>query len=988
MANKYKKGGTAIGFKNVGGGLQIGERRLTEQRKRETDAIRLAKEQAKEASNINIAGLSSKAKFEEGVLAVTHKLRGEQRAHERGAWEKHYETQIAKLEGEAKELGKRAQEAKELAPQLGKNLGKLAQGTLNFADRLKGEAEWKSLKASGFLDEWRDGFVNTHYNLNHDITKDVIELSKLDPAGANALQKNTIQVSSYWAQQKLLAWVKDNKDSIRSDILENFEKARGDILPGQGPLKAGLLTDKTKDYKYQEHNAIEVMDAGARALLRRFGIDEGSATGIEIIDELNKWGAQDKNKLYLGRKVTETKTDITELGDLYLAAVKNNRPKEEQELLFNNLVARYHNGYFQNESGRINDPTKGERYNWGDASIEAAKEIIDRRIEKLTTPEAVWQLFEGYKVPGSKELLTEKHLKRFNEEVIPHWMSKKNKLDDDAGKLQDAKGVGLKKSIQSQLDEIDGPLNIQQRVKLNKEIEGFDTTDKRKKEALALLDYDSSDYDDHGNWVNFLEAIESSDEKTWMGIYSRLSPQLKERAQDNLKVFTDLKQALPSVIIGSGQNKKVLVGYEAFLHKNHQHIKTKDKGKSYLGSNLSDTGNALNYMYNDKVLDIFTSSADSGVSSAVRLEKAYKLVNADLDKGVEAEVSIDPDTKEKTYLPMGRKNWDGLDPNHWANFITPTGGIAGVTVKANEYYNLNQVDKNEAYKQDKQNLEAFDDIKIIPENNQKPIPYKKGTIKNGLSEGYINLESVMQSSRLIPSNDWLMLKNQAEIFAANGKRGPLDQPGYSSDFSLKTQPWYPLLIEVSEVTGKSPTFLVNEELKRRGAKVGFIEDGLDAAYLNNDGKPVKERNVWGYNIYNSIKSQGLLPLSRDVQLYTQGLNPEEIFSEKSGVTITQTDQGIVFSNPKGAIENGYVGAGSPITIDQAKSLFLIDQDVDEGDLSSDRTPDKGWVNTFTYDPSTDQRVINHLKDVQKRKEKLRRSIADSYKYANPGQYLF
>ena len=49
MSNKYKKGGTAIGFKSAGSGLQIGERRLTEQRKREIDAIRLAKEQAKES---------------------------------------------------------------------------------------------------------------------------------------------------------------------------------------------------------------------------------------------------------------------------------------------------------------------------------------------------------------------------------------------------------------------------------------------------------------------------------------------------------------------------------------------------------------------------------------------------------------------------------------------------------------------------------------------------------------------------------------------------------------------------------------------------------------------------------------------------------------------------------------------------------------------------------------------------------------------------
>ena len=61
----------------------------------------------------------------------------------------------------------------------------------------------------------------------------------------------------------------------------------------------------------------------------------------------------------------------------------------------------------------------------------------------------------------------------------------------------------------------------------------------------------------------------------------------------------------------------------------------------------------------------------------------------------------------------------------------------------------------------------------------------------------------------------------------------------------------------------------------------------------------------------------------------------------------------------------------PLNWAQAQSLNLVDRDADEGDLPSDRTPDKGWVNTFTYDPSTDQRVIRHLAEIQKRKDKAR-----------------
>ena len=974
MVNKYKKGGTAIGFKSAGSGLQIGERRLTEQRKREIDAIKLAKEQAKEASNIQIAGASNAAKFEEGVLAVKHKLRGEQRAHERGAWEKHYETQIAKLEGEAAELGKRAQEAKELAPMLGKNLGKLAQGTLNFADRLKGEAEWKALKASGYLDEFRDGIVNQNYNIAKNATTDVFELSKLDPAGANALQKNTIQVSSYWAQQKLLAWVKDNKDSIRSDILENFEKSRGDVLPGQGPLAAGLLTDKSKDYQYQEHNAIEVMDAGARALLRRFGIPEGSATGIEIIDELNNWGAQDKNKLYLGRKVTETKTDITELGDLYLAAVKNNRPKAEQELLFNNMVLRYHNGYFQNDSGRINDPTKGERYSLGDASIEAAKEIVDRRIEKLQTPDAVWQLFEGYKVPGSKELLTEKHLKRFNEEVIPHWVAKRNKIKDDEGKLQDAKGVGLIKSVENQLAEIDGPLTIQQRVKLNKEIEGFDTTDKRKKEALEKLGYQSSDYDDHGNWVNFLEAIETSDEKTWMTIYSRLSPQLKERAQDNLKLLKDLAEALPP---SQGSDGKVRSGIEAYIYNNFDKFQTRDKGKSYLGSKLSGTGKAANFHYNKLVMNEFESTAGSGAPASVRLTNAYKVVDADLAKGV--EVQIDNDPKSPTfgkYIPMDGKGWSGRDPNHWANFITPSGGIAGVTVKSNNYYNMGDVDTSNAERQDGIiKINSFKDINSNPGtkkvlDQEVVIPFKPGTIKTSIAEGYTTTDEILASSRFMSVSERVNLVATVDNMAEFGHEGPGFKTRYTTDKkAIYSTPYMSRVVELGKELDLSPMTILNKVIALQGGENFLSEDGFDVANLKNDNKPITEpRNVFGYNAFNAAKAQNILLTNENIRLFKDlGLGKEEVFQNTTGITWEQTPIGFSFSDAKGFIEQGGVSVGFDLTLEMAQSLGLADRDIDTGDLPTGQ----GMTNEYTFDADAYMiPILKRKKEARKRREDI------------------
>jgi len=1006
---RYKPAGTAIGFKGGGSGLQIGQTRLSEQRKRETDAIRLAKEQAKEVSNINIGGLSDAAKFEEGVLSVKHKLRGEQRKHERGAWEKHYETQIAKLEGEAKELGKRAKEAKELAPKLGKNLGKLAQGTLNFADRLKGEAEWKALKASGFLEAWRNGTADNNYNIVKGGTdsKEFYELQKHDPKAAAILQKNTAILSSYWAQQQLLAWVKDNKDLIKADIVENFTKARGDVLPGQTSIASGLLTDESKDYKYQEHNSIEVMDAGARALLRRFGIAEGSATGSEIIDQISNWGAQDKSKLYLGRKATETKTDIKKLGDLYTTAVKNNRPLEERNLLFTNLVSRFQNGYFQNESGRINDPTKGERFNWGDASIEAAKKIVELRGDKITSAEDIFDLFEGYTVPNSKELLTVKHLNRFRDEVIPHWVTFSNKKDEDKAKLKEAQGLTLVKSITNQLDGVDGDIPIELRVKLNKEIEGFDTNEKRKKEALKLLGYQGADYNSHGKWTHFLTAIQDGDEQTWMQVYSTLPTNLKERAQGNLKLLKDLAEALPP----SSHGEKVHSGIEAFIHNNLAKFKRQDKGKNYIGTELSETGKAALHRYSTLVMDEFERTAGSGVPPAVRLFNAYEKVDKDLEKGV--EVKIDTDSESPTlskYVPVDGNGWAGRDPNHWANFVTPSGGIPGVFVKSNHYYNLGDFDTTQAEQEDGLiKINSFQDINSNPGfvkalhaglDDKKPIPFKPGTIKTGIAEGYTTADKVLASARFMSLSERVNLDARLDN-AAEFNQGEIEWPGFKTrrgpdkkDTNPKSPtfgkfipgdkiyatPYMARVIELGKVLDKSPMTILNRVLALQGSKHRISEDGFDVANLKNDNKPITNlRNVFGYNAFNAGKAQNILLTNENIRLFKDlGLGKEEVFQNTTGITWQPTPTGFEFSDAKGFIEQGGVSVGFDLTLEMAQSLGLADRDidaygeytdtagnvvrVDEGDLPTGQ----GMTNEYTFDAG------EYMKPILKRKQEARK----------------
>ncbi len=1006
---RFKPSGTARGFKGVGSGLQIGERRLTEQRQREIDAIALSKEQAKEASNIHIAGLTDATKFEEGILTVKQKLEANARQTRYDAIKKHAETDVKRLEGEAKELKKTSDAYAKLAPKFAQNLGKLASGSLMFADRLAGEAQWKELNAKGFLNEWRDNTVNNNYNIAQKGTEGTIELSKEDPAAANELQKQTVILSSYWAQQKLLAWVKDNKESIRNDIIANFQKARGNNIISPDGTDTGLK-DNSGVYSYQEHNAIDVMDAGARALLRRFGIKEGSATGVDIINEVTNWGAVDTDSFYKTRKVTETQTRLEDLTSLWVAARKNNAPLEHQNLLFNNIVLAYHNGYFKGKTNRINDPTKGERFNLGDSSIEAAKLIVERNLENLDTDADVRTLFEGYLIPGGKELFIVKHERRFEDEVIEHFVTIKNKDEEDKTKLQKANGVVLVNSIREKANAArasETGITLQNRIEWTKEILASRTTEGMKKKALEEFNFNKSDYKDLGLWNNFMIAVNAGDEKEWMKIYGDLPASLKKRAEQKIELIKIIHESTSAVTNKQGTT---LTGMEAFIYNNRSFFESKDKGTNKAGKVLDRTGERALDFYNQTIIDELTKIQHLPMSSAEKMALARKNTDDLFNDRVQVNADGFP-------VSGDGKSWKGytvIQQTNPFNYRLPSDGKAGEYTPSTVYINFEDGDANKNVAQTailKKN--SWEDINTAVEesnDNTGPIPFKDGTLVTGIENGYISIDEAIRSPRFMSPKDWVDLNTyignlNAKKFRdgdpyfntnnaiVNGKPGfeigtvkvgssTYTGPISVSSYDITEQSWWPRLVEIRIASGSGSGSLteieiLNKEILRRGGEVLLTPNGLDASKIQNNGKPVKPRDAFGVTQFNAFKAQGHLPKTKNVQLFTQGLDVDQIFSETTGVTWEVTDKGITFSNPKGAIENDLVSVKYPITWKQLQSLNLVDRDANEEDLPENRTTETGWVNPYTYDPSTDQDVIKHIAEINKRKAAARKKFFDN-----------
>ena len=182
--------------------------------------------------------------------------------------------------------------------------GELAMGSLQLADQLKGMAEWDKAHQDGTLDKWTDRQVNQNYNISKNAENDG-EKYNLDPEEANANLDRTVRFSSRYAQNKFVDWVKENKEALRQDVKENWEKARG---------------DKGQDsFEYGEASAITAMDLGARALLRDLGIGEGTKAGKEIIEQFRLWGSLDQEGYYKARKVEETTARIDDIYTEYKA---------------------------------------------------------------------------------------------------------------------------------------------------------------------------------------------------------------------------------------------------------------------------------------------------------------------------------------------------------------------------------------------------------------------------------------------------------------------------------------------------------------------------------------------------------------------------------------------------------------------------------------------------------------------------------------------
>ena len=890
---KYRSAATGGRFKQRGQGLRVAEDRIREQRKTEIDAITLAKYQHQEASGNYISGIADAQRFEMGVLEEKQKLENKVREHKYNALVKKADTDVKRLEDEAKAKKKTADWWADFAPKFAQNLGKLAKGGLEFADAYRGQKQWEALKASGILDEITDQKEAVNSKLFSNITKDG---HTGDPDESNTLHDRTFKISTHWASKRLAKWYKENKQLVRSDTIAAFEASGGE---------------------YGEDNAIEVQKFNAHQLLTQLGISPTSQGGKEILEEAIKIGSEDRKTFSEVRKVGETENDIR----LQITTLKSLDIKSEDfKTNFHELVNLHKNGYFKTDSG-ISTPYDNPR-SIADGLELAYKSYIDANLDNMSDSDLLRLL--SLDIPdtgtGEKSSFENKHPLRA-EDIREYYLQKKTKQLDDLNNQREAKGLTRFNEIKADYDNEVWLLddNGQRLPNLNKDKElelreawniktinliasDKNLTDKSRSLAYTLVGFDIKNHDIAVDYSLIQADLFAGNTEDAFKRYSALSSEDKNKMASLISIFKDLED---NVIISGKKGAQGLFKFNKELILSGQQIESIIKGK------------------------VLTTSGEEKLAEMNRVifEKYEFFLNELGGPGNEQNAA-------QAAVDWMNKEWkDGeTDKNHW---LYRTGGDKGSgyefeTVKNNLKHRTEVLNKITEIK--KLRAESKNGIVPVDAASLGMVMQKYPNAANlilDFEEGD-TLWALLYKEEVVSTKDLEKLANQ--IKNAQNLNLKYREGKYLVDFDIpdNIHEWYK---HYKDDKGNKPTlnYVINKVLEQRHEKFGdefplvqISADDKDLIQLiKNDKRGYNPINAYGIEKYqDGIAITGKIPQKKYIRQYIEGeLDIMQLFAEHTGIGLTQNidSNGVMtytFSgknDSKNYLENGGLDMPSNMT---------------------------------------------------------------------------
>tara|TARA_R100001082_G_scaffold98186_1_gene66342 strand:- start:1485 stop:4304 length:2820 start_codon:yes stop_codon:yes gene_type:complete len=867
---RFKGAATSSAFKSIGASLQASRGELEKKTRRDVETLKLAKLQRAELDKISIGDLTDNARSEEYMLKEKQNLEQKARQTRYEAVVKHAATDVARLEGEAKEAEKYAKHWKDLAPKMAKAAGKFAQGAYQLQDTVRGIAEFQKFENSEDYKKLIDLKAENHLGLVYDAEKDQWILSNEgDADGANALQQRTINLSTHFARRKFVNWVKQNKQLLIADVQENIKAAGG---------------------TYDVDSAIPFMELGGLAILDQLGVSRTSRAGKQILNQFRTWGGLDKVKFYESNRVADTTKNIETLTETFRSTFADpEATQKEKATAFNNLVLAHKNGWFKTEYGKVLNPNNGGGMysNTGDAGIAVMKHLIDTDTEGRITTKNAYEHLAGFGIPGTtyewttdqevdvdpmpKETWSTKHRTRFDEEIAPYLVKAIKDRESKKNDKREADGIVFNMTFDKSVEEkiSDGILSIPEAASLFKEVESADISDKQKKEAFNKINYFPTDYNNSGNLRNVLEHLRSGNIDEAMKIINAsgatgLSARDKNFLRREVKVFQDLHKAQD----GFGGNN----GLEAILKEQLADFRELEKNRSRLNptGKLDTSGEVAAQLAQGMIYDKFVASGVytdlEGDEKRSTLSVSERLNNA---KNEVAQLRKDA----KEVKEDGKGGWVAVDGSQ----LDPTNPFHYYrTEKKGEYngavfYPFVGVDSDQQSAAAVEKQISLQEAKTDWMAKTSLIPLKPETIGTLLEHKVVSLKELLESPRVV-SPDLLALVGQGAVDLKEGRYTVI--PNLPNINYLVNSP-YSINREGKRLSSSE---LTNAILKYQGYEVLLPLDSYDKVIQQNNGtNNFNERDVSALNIWTSCQAQGCFPKSWAAEGVLQGLDKNQSF---------------------------------------------------------------------------------------------------------------
>jgi len=940
---KYTPGGERRGFKRLGEGLRASENRIQEQRQIQIDSMKLAAYRQEKIDGQFISGLSDKHRFEEGVLREKQDLENKARTRQYEAFKKFADTDVARMEGEADELKKKADFWKDFAPKFAANLGKLAQGAYLGQDKIRGQAQWKKIKESGVLDTLTDNTAAANFKLGDKVNFDQW---KLDPEEGNALHDKTWGISTTWASRRLAKWFKDNKQLVKSDFEASFTAG------------TGLSLD--------ELNSNDAYEFSAYLLLDQLGMSPNSEGGKEIMEMAATWGREKTKDIVLNRRADDTSRRVEmAVADLNALDISKSIEVDGEVITgvqqyksgLERLEHVIRNGTFKGDGGNILGPAD-TLMNPADVRDKAIKYLIENdksmTYEKLNAILSLNTADTGK--PGDKPVpFSQRHPLRA-EALRDAW----KKRQKDLSKLSDAKakGLSLQSSIKIQADidnegwknELteDGkwvaretPLSIPEwRLQIINKIANDPHLLDTEKAALLrdpriLFNPDAIDLagyyvvikrdlmDPNGNSENAI--------KTW----GMLSPEQQKilQTKTDIKIFKELNTL--GEINGSGKG-----GFQGVSTSHLAKFKAIE-GTNELGAGKSISQSAdfahaeMDRLWLNKYKEL--TAGEGGLSPAKAVEQANAYITQLWKEG-----AGDSDGEYGTG-PFARKRGTKGKDNKWVFQAYESADDKKINfVTANtDWSQLPEDGAGSDY-----GVLKTDTVRSVLSSNGEDIVNYSGDPKE-----------LLYHPRFINPKELIRVKNQVE----NAIKNKVDLTG--ADFDIPEN-----VMVYADSFNSTRVEVLNALFKKHGFDFRIPADPQVNAAIKADayGYKVNRRNTQGANFYFNSTASGVLPTNKQIRAHLEsGVSTTEYFKKLTGIKWEkQPDGSYQFTDSSGFLLNGGLDLPTDLTPQELISNLGLQSLVYTPVRGKD-----GVVNvkgrTFV-DSIRDVRTQNELKAIKKR----------------------